>query len=89
MEKWGVRPDQIKLVEYNLLSDQGSEFFVTEGEIADTRSYIRGGIADMESLLIDVETNTPKEKIYFRKTEVDRTRDRCNFRKVCESRSSE
>jgi len=81
----GVRPEKIKLVEYNLLSDQGSEFFVSEGEIADTRSYIKGSIADMESLLIDVENNLPKEEKHFRKVEEDRTRDRCNFRKVCES----
>jgi len=47
MEKWGVRPEKIKLVEYNSLSNQGSEFFITKGEIADTRSYIRGSIADM------------------------------------------
>jgi len=88
-EKWGVRPEKIKLVEYNLLSNQGSEFFITEGEIADTRSYIKGSIADMESLLVDVASNTPKEEIYFMKIEEDRERDRCNFRKVCESESSE
>ncbi len=87
MERWGIRPRKIKLVEYNLLSDQSSEFFVTEGEIAHTRSYIQGSIADMESLLVDVANNTPKEEIYFMKTEADRARDRCNFRKVCESES--
>lgn len=87
MERWGIRPEKIKLVEYNLLSDQSSEFFVTEGEIADIRSYIKGSIADMESLLVDMANNTPKEEIYFRKVEEDRERDRCNFRKVCESES--
>jgi hypothetical protein len=86
MEKWGVKPEKIKLVEYNLLGNQASEFFVGEGEIADTRSYIKGSIADMESLLIDIENNTPKEEVYFMKTVADRTRDRCNFRKVCESK---
>jgi len=43
----------------------------------------------MESLLVDVANNTPKEEIYFRKVEEDRERDRCNFRKVCESESTE
>ncbi|MEE9421012.1 MAG: hypothetical protein V3W43_16170, partial [Desulfatiglandaceae bacterium] len=67
MERWGIIPEKIKLVEYNLLSDQSSEFFVTQEEIADTRSYIQGSIADMESLLVDVANNTPKEERFFRK----------------------
>ncbi len=85
MEKWGISPEKIKLVEYNLLSDQGTEFFATPGELADTKSYIEGSIADMQSLLVDLGNNTPKDEIYFSKVKEDRTRDRCNFRKVCES----
>jgi hypothetical protein len=87
MERWGIRPRKIKLVKYNLLSDQSSQFFVTQGQIADIRSYIKGSIADMESLLVDVANNTSKEEIYFMKTEADTARDRCNFRKVCELES--
>ena len=49
-EKWGVKPEKIKLVEYNLLSDQKAEFLVTEREIVNTRTYIKGSIADMQSL---------------------------------------
>jgi hypothetical protein len=83
-EKWGVKPEKIRLVEYNLLSDQKAEFSVTAGEIADTRSYIEGSIADMQSLLIDLENNVPKEERFFKKVEDERIRDRCNFRKVCD-----
>lgn len=83
-EKWGIKPEKIRLVEYNLLFDKRAEFSVTEGEIADTRSYIRGSIADMKSLLVDVENNIPKEEKFFKKIEDDRIRDRCNFRKVCD-----
>ena len=82
-EKWGVKPAKIKLVEYNLLSDQRAEFVVTEGEIANTRGYIRGSITDMQSLLVDEENNIPKEETFFKKVEDDKVRDRCNFRKVC------
>jgi hypothetical protein len=46
-EKWGVKREKIRLVEYNLLSDQKAEFLSTEGEISNTRAYIRGSIADM------------------------------------------
>jgi hypothetical protein len=83
-EKWGIEPERIKLVEYNLLSDQKAEFVVTEGEIANTKSYIRGSIADMISFLIDVENNVPKEEEHFKKIEIDRIRSRCNFREVCD-----
>jgi len=82
-EKWGVKPEKIKLVEYNLLSDQKSESTVTEGEIANTRTYIKGSVADMQSLLLDVENNVPKEERFFKKIEDDKIRDRCNFRKIC------
>jgi hypothetical protein len=82
-EKWGVKPEKLKLVEYNLLSDQKGEFVVTEGEIANTRGYIKGSITDMQSLLVDVENNDPKGEDSFRKVEDDKIRERCNFRKVC------
>ena len=83
MEKWRIKPGKIKLVEYNLLSNQSAVFSVKEGEIADTKSYIKGSIADMESLLVDVENNVPKEEKFFKKIEDERIRNRCNFRKVC------
>jgi hypothetical protein len=83
-EKWGIEPKRIKLIEYNLLSNQKGEFSVTEGEIANTRSYIKGSIADMTSFLVDVENNVPKPEESFKKVEKERIRARCNFNKVCE-----
>ena len=84
MDKWDVKAEDIKLVEYNLLSDQKAEFNITEGEIKDTTSYIKGSVADMKSLLLDVDDNVPKDEKFFKKTEDDRTRDRCNFKKICD-----
>jgi hypothetical protein len=81
-EKWGISPKKIKLVEYNLLSNQTSEFSVTAGEIENTKSYIKGSIADMKSLLVEVEKNIPKGERFFRKVRGDKIRHRCNFRKV-------
>jgi len=83
-ETWGIRPEKIKLIEYNLLSDQKMESSVTEGEIANTRTYIKGSIADMQSLLVDVENNIAKDEVSFKKVEDNWVRDRCNFRKVCD-----
>jgi hypothetical protein len=84
VKKWGIRPEDIKLVEYNLLSNQSADFFVTTGEIDNVKTYIRGSVADMQSLLVDVENNVPKEEEFFKKVEDERIRSRCNFRKICE-----
>ena len=40
-------------------------------------------MADMESLLVDVENNIPKEEMFFNKIEDDKLRGRINFRTVC------
>jgi hypothetical protein len=84
MEKWGVDPEKVKLVEYNLLANQGVEFNVSGAEIENTKTYISGSIADMQSLLVDADENVPKEEDVFLKVEDDRIRAGCNFRKVCD-----
>jgi hypothetical protein len=84
VEKWGVKPEEIKLFEYNLLSDQSAEFSVTAGQIDNTKAYIKGSITDMQSLLVDIEKNIPEEEQLFKKVEDDRITSRCNFRKVCD-----
>jgi hypothetical protein len=83
-DRWGIKPENIRLIEYNLFSDQKAEFNITEGEIKDTTSYIKGSVADMKSLLLDVENNVPKDEKFFKKIEDDRIRDRCNFKKICD-----
>lgn len=84
-EKWNIRPEKIKLAENYLMYDQMAEFSITEKEIENTKSYIRGSVADMESLLTDVENNVPKEERAFKKIEDDKVSQRCNFRKVCKA----
>ena len=84
MEKWGIDPENVKLIEYNLLVNQGTEFRVTDAEIENTKAYIAGSIADMQSLLVDVGENVPKEEEAFSKVQDERTRTRCNFRRVCD-----
>ena len=83
MEKWEVDPEKVKLIEYNLLANQGVEFSVSVAEIENTKTYIAGSIADMQSLLVDVADNVPKEEAAFQKVEDDQVRASCNFRKVC------
>jgi CRISPR/Cas system-associated exonuclease Cas4 (RecB family) len=83
MEKWGVDPEKVKLVEYNLLANQGAEFNISGAEIENTKAYIAGSIADMQSMLIDVDNNLPKHEEVFLKIEDERVRAGCNFRKIC------
>ncbi|MEW6674160.1 MAG: PD-(D/E)XK nuclease family protein [Thermodesulfobacteriota bacterium] len=82
-EHWKIKPERIRLIEYNLLSDQQAEFHISKGEIKNTRSYIRGSVADMQSLLADVNNNIPKDEEFFKKIDDEQIHDRCNFKKVC------
>jgi hypothetical protein len=84
MEKWGVDPEKVKLVEYNLLANQGAEFTVGASEIENTKTYVAGSIADMQSTLVDVDDNVPKEEEAFLKVDDDRVCADCNFSKVCD-----
>jgi CRISPR/Cas system-associated exonuclease Cas4 (RecB family) len=83
MEKWGIDPENVKLIEYNLLANQGAEFTVGAAEIENTKTYIVGSTADMKSLLVDVGENVPKDEGVFMMVEDDRVKADCNFRKVC------
>jgi CRISPR/Cas system-associated exonuclease Cas4 (RecB family) len=84
MQKWVADPQKVKLIEYNLLANQGAEFRITDAEIENTKAYIAGSMADMQSLLVDVGENIPKEEEAFLKVQDERTRTGCNFRKVCD-----
>ena len=84
MDKWGIDPENVKLIEYNLLANQGAEFNISDAEIKNTKAYIAGSIADMHSLLVDVDENVPKEEEAFLKVEDERVKADCNFRKVCD-----
>jgi hypothetical protein len=74
----------VKLIEYNLLANQGAEFNIGAAEIENAKAYIKGSIADMQSLLVDVGENVPKDEVAFQKVEDDRVKASCNFRKVCD-----
>jgi hypothetical protein len=84
VERWRYEAERVKLIEYNLLTNQTAEFSINASEIENAKEYISGSIADMQSLLADVENNVPKPEQFFEKVEDERIRDRCNFRKVCD-----
>ena len=81
MDKWGIDPENVKLIEYNLFTNHGSEFRIGKSEVENTKAYIAGSVADMQSLLVDVDENVPKEEEAFQKVEDDKIRASCNFQK--------
>lgn len=84
LDRWGIDPEDVKLIEYNLLANQGSGFNIGMAEIENAKADIAGSIADMRSLLVDVSENVPKEEEDFQKVEDERVRAGCNFRKICD-----
>lgn len=82
-ENWKVDLDRIRLIEYNLAAGQETEFHISKGEIRNTRSYIRGSVSDMQSLLSDIKNNIPRDEEFFKKVDDDAIHDRCNFKKIC------
>ena len=85
MERWNVPPESLQIIEYNLSFDKSNWFQITRGEVEDIKGYIRGGIKDMQSLLVDFSNNIPLEEERFSKVGDERVSLRCNFRKVCKS----
>ena len=83
MEKWHVRPESLRIIEYNLFFGKSNWFSITDGEVENIKGYIRGSIKDMQSLLTDIGSNIPLEEERFSKVEDERVSLRCNFRKVC------
>jgi hypothetical protein len=83
MEKWGIHPESIRIIEYNLSFDKSNWFSITHGEVEEIKGYINGSIKDMQSLLVDAGSNIPGEEERFSKVEDERVSLRCNFRRVC------
>jgi hypothetical protein len=83
LEKWQVRPECLRVIEYNLSVDKSNWFSVTQEEIQGIRGYIGGSVKDMQSLLVDVDQNIPAEEDRFSKVEDERVSMRCNFKKAC------
>lgn len=82
VEKWKVRPEQVKTIEFNL-SGNKIHYHHPEGiHLASIRKYITGSIRDMKLLLDNAEENIASEE-KFAYTENTHTCRSCQFKKVC------
>lgn len=83
IEKWNISAESLRVIEFNLLFNKKLWFSVSREEVEETKSYIRGSIKDMQSLLRDVENNIPLEEECFSQVEDERICQKCNFLMVC------
>jgi len=82
-EKWGAAIENVRPAEYYLLVDRMQDYQVSAGDVEDAKAYIRGSVADMQSLLADATRNAPLAEGAFEKTDDLRSCRRCNFVGVC------
>ena len=80
---WGAAIENVRVAEYYLLLDRMQDYTVSASDVEDARAYILGSVADMRSLLADVESNDPLAESAFTKTDNPRECRRCNFVRLC------
>ena len=81
-ETWGVHPDKVQLIEYNLARNEITEHHTEGLDFAEVRKGILESASNMQSKLSDVENNHAEEDA-FPATENHKTCSKCPFRGVC------
>ena len=81
--KWGVPIEQVRPGECYLLVNRVQDFEISASDIENATAYIRGSVADMQSLLADIARNEPLAEEAFEKTDDLRECRRCNFVGPC------
>lgn len=82
-QKRGFAFDEILAHLYYLFLKDVRTQGVTKDDVRAVKADIEGSIADMRSLLIDIDANTPREETAFVTTDNRRACRRCNFQRVC------
>jgi hypothetical protein len=81
-QAYGVPIHRVKMRRFELSGGTVHERTIAEGELTEILDYVRGSIADMQSLLEDRDRNLAREERFF-KVERREACMRCNFLKVC------
>ena len=82
-EKWKIGPDHVTASEILLPNMAKTDYQATPPDIEAAKSYIRGSLSDMISLLKDAHENVPQEEAAFGLCEGPRPCQTCNFKKIC------
>jgi hypothetical protein len=81
-QAYGIPIHRVRMRRFELSSGNVREQWMDEKQLTDTLEHVRGSIADMQSLLDDVDRNLAQED-RFRKEERREVCLRCNFLRVC------
>jgi len=83
-EKWGLRPGDIEVCEYNLKEGRPATSTITEGMLLDVRRIIETSAEGMTRYVVDGDRakNTPLPEDDFEAIDTGDCR-RCNFRRLC------
>ncbi len=82
-EAWQVDPTGLVLLEYNLFHDRVHRYLSDKATVERTRSYIRGSITDMKSLLVEEGTNTPLPEERFVQVNSRMVCPQCKYQRIC------
>jgi len=80
--KWGLKPDQVQLREFNLSNGNMYEVSLEEFDLDDIHKHIWNSIGDMLNCLEDRPTNTAVEE-RFTFTENLKICKYCNYLRIC------
>ena len=81
-ETWGVKPEDVKLIEFNLSRNEAVEHHLNGIDFLKIKEGILDSSNQMKSLLSDHDSNTADE-INFNFTEDLEICTKCNFKGVC------
>jgi len=80
--KWQVNAEQVRIVAFNLHSNQEHAHTLKDSDLESVRMYILGSIRDMKLLLDDPSANTATEA-RFDYTENKQACETCYFKQIC------
>ena len=82
IQKWSVKPEQIRTVEFYLSSGNHNEYNLTNLELEQDCKYIAKSAKAMKDLLDDQSSNIATEE-QFSLSEVEQVCQYCNYQKIC------
>ena len=82
MNRWGVSPEDVKTIEFNLAKNQIKEYHTGGIEVEDVCEHIRKSSREMLGMLVSPEENKAEEE-NFPYTDNERSCRFCNFKKEC------
>jgi len=82
IQQWGVKPEQIRTIEFYLSSGKQNGYYLTDFELDPIHQYIENSIKAMKEILDNPQANIASED-RFSFSENEQVCQYCNYLKVC------